>query len=79
VASCQWKRPTPGHYFHRTAIFCTKLSENLGIDFSARLEIAQKYWAPTRARILAADARNADVLRDGIGNLAIPAAPTAAE
>lgn len=43
------------------------------------LELAPKYWASTRARIVAADERNADVLRAGIGNLAIPAAPSATE
>ena len=43
------------------------------------LELAPKYWAATRARILAADERNADVLRACIGNLAIPAAPSATE
>ncbi|MBM3992437.1 MAG: IS66 family transposase [Planctomycetes bacterium] len=43
------------------------------------LELAPKYWADTRARILAASERNARVLRDGIGNLVIPAAPAAAE
>jgi hypothetical protein len=43
------------------------------------LELAPKYWAATRARILAADKRNADVLRDGIGNLVVPAAPSATE
>ncbi len=43
------------------------------------LELAPKYWAATRARILAADERNADVLRHGIGNLVVPAATGATE
>jgi transposase len=43
------------------------------------LELAPKYWAATRARIVAAHNRNADVLRDGIGNLVVPAAPSATE
>jgi len=40
------------------------------------IELAPKYWAATRARILAAEKHNADVLRDGIGNRTIPAAPS---
>jgi hypothetical protein len=43
------------------------------------LDLAPKYWAATRARILAADKRDADVLRDGIRDLVVPAAPSATE
>jgi hypothetical protein len=43
------------------------------------LELAPKYWTATRARLVDAEVRNAEVLRDGIGQLVVPAPRDAAE